>query len=165
MEEVNALHELGLQRGTGRLAQVQKKYTFFPTGSAVGLLGAAAPKTPIFDKKIRRVILTKRTKRKHVLFTQEQWKLVCRRAERLRMKPATYLRNMSLHKEWKNVSADDFCLPMKIINHIGTDMNMIIRVAENINPEHLEKLRELKKRFEEYRNNFIRYYSQLMNRG
>ena len=165
MEEVNALHELGLQRGTGRLAQVQKKYTFFPIGSAVGLLGAAAPKTPIFDKKIRRVILTKRTKRKHVLFTQEQWKLVCRRAERLRMKPATYLRNMSLHKEWKNVSADDFCLPMKIINHIGTDMNMIIRVAENINPEHLEKLRELKKRFEEYRNNFIRYYSQLMNRG
>lgn len=144
---------------------MQKKYTFFPTGSAVGLLGAAAPKTPIFDKKIRRVILTKRTKCKHVLFTQEQWKLVCRRAERLRMKPATYLRNMSLHKEWKNVSADDFCLPMKIINHIGTDMNMIIRVAENINPEHLEKLRELKKRFEEYRNNFIRYYSQLMNRG
>ena len=144
---------------------MQKKYTFFPTGSAVGLLGAAAPKTPIFDKKIRRVILTKRTKRKHVLFTQEQWKLVCRRAERLRMKPATYLRNMSLHKEWKNVSADDFCLPMKIINHIGTDMNMIIRVAENINPEHLEKLRELRKRFEEYRDNFIRYYSQLMNRG
>ena len=111
------------------------------------------------------MILTKRTKRKHVLFTQEQWELVCRRANRLRMKPATYLRNMSLHKEWKNVSADDFCLPMKIINHIGTDMNMIIRVAENINPEHLEKLRELKKRFEEYRNNFIRYYSQLMNRG
>lgn len=58
-----------------------------------------------------------------------------------------------------------FCLPMKIINHIGTDMNMIIRVAESTNPEHLEKLRELRKRFEEYRNNFIRYYSQLMNRG
>ena len=54
---------------------------------------------------------------------------------------------------------------MKIINHIGTDMNMIIRVAESTNPEHLEKLRELRKRFEEYRNNFIRYYSQLMNRG
>ena len=144
---------------------MQKKYTFFPTGYAVGLLRAAAPKTPIMDIMIRRVILTKRTKRKHVLFTQEQWERVCKRAKFVKMKPATYLRNMSLHKEWKNVSADDFCLPMKIINHIGTDMNMIIRVAENINPEHLEKLRELKKRFEEYRNNFIRYYSQLMNRG
>ena len=144
---------------------MQKKYTFFPTGSAVGLLRAAAPKTPIMDIMIRRVILTKRTKRKHVLFTQEQWERVCKRAKFVKMKPATYLRNMSLHKEWKNVSADDFCLPMKIINHIGTDMNMIIRVAESTNPEHLEKLRELRKRFEEYRNNFIRYYSQLMNRG
>ena len=104
------------------------------------------------------MILTKRTKRKHVLFTQEQWERVCERAKFVKMKPATYLRNMSLHKEWKN-------LPMKIINHIGTDMNMIIKVAESTNPEHLEKLRELRKRFEEYRNNFIRYYSQLMNRG
>ena len=144
---------------------MQKKYTFFPTGYAVGLLRAAAPKTPIFDKMIRRVILTKRTKRKHVLFTQEQWELVCERAKFVKMKPATYLRNMSLHKEWKNVSADDFCLPMKIINHIGTDLNMIISVAESTSPKHLEKLRELRKRFEEYRNNFIRYYSQLMNRG
>lgn len=144
---------------------MQKKYTFFPTGSAVGLLRAAAPETPIFDKKNRRVILTKRTKRKHVIFTQEQWELVCRRANRLRMKPATYLRNMSLHKEWKIIPADEFCLPLKIINHIGTDINMIIKVAESTNPEHLEKLRELRKRFEEYRNNFIRYYSQLMNRG
>ena len=144
---------------------MQKKYTFFPTGYAVGLLRAAATKTPIMDIMIRRVILTKRTKRKHVLFTQEQWERVCKRAKFVKMKPATYLRNMSLHKEWKNVSADDFCLPMKIINHIGTDMNMIIRVAESTNPEHLEKLRELRKRFEEYRNNFIRYYSQLMNRG
>lgn len=144
---------------------MQKKYTFFGQPPADTLLGAAAPKTPIFDNMIRRVILTKRTKRKHVLFTQEQWERVCERAKFVKMKPATYLRNMSLHKEWKNVSADDFCLPLKIINHIGTDMNMIIKVAESTNPEQLEKLRELRKRFEEYRNNVIRYYSQLMNRG
>ena len=31
---------------------INLKPTFFPTGSAVGLLRAAAPKTPIFDKKI-----------------------------------------------------------------------------------------------------------------
>lgn len=79
------------------------------------------------------------------------------------MKPATYLRNMSLHKEWKNISADEICMPMEIINHIGTDLKMIIRVAENTNSEYLPKLRELKNRFEKYRNLFIRYYSQLMN--
>ena len=106
----------------------------------------------------------KRTKRKHVLFTQAQWERVCERAKYLEMKPATYLRNMSLHKEWKNTRADDFCLPMKIINHIGNDLKMIIRVAEDTNSEHLPKLRELKIRFEEYRTLFIHYYSQLMNR-
>ena len=110
------------------------------------------------------MITTKRTKRKHVLFTQAQWERVCERAKYLKMKPATYLRNMSLHKEWKNISADEICMPMKIINHIGTNLKMIIRVAENTNSEHLPKLRELKSCFEEYRNLFIRYYSQLMNR-
>ena len=147
--------ELCLQRGMGRLAQVQKKYTFFPTCFAVGLLRASAPKTLINIKYRRSVIITKRTKRKHVLFTQAQWERVCERAKYLKMKPATYLRNMSL---------DDFCLPMKIINHIGTDLKMIIRVAEKTNSEHLPKLRELKGRFEEYRVLFVRYYSQLMNR-
>ena len=107
----------------------------------------------------------KRTKRKLVIFSRSQWERVCKCAKALKMKPATYLRNMSLHKEWKCYQGEDICFPLKIINHIGTDMNMIIRVAESTNPEHLEKLRELKKRFEEYRNNFIRYYSQLMNRG
>ena len=106
----------------------------------------------------------KRTKRKHVLFTREQWELVCKRAESVKMKPATYLRNMSLHKEWKNCSAEEFCVPMKIINHIGTDLNTLIRTAENTNSEYLPKLRELKTKFEEYRNIFFRYYSQLMNK-
>lgn len=133
----------------------RKSTPFSVSPLADTLLGAAAPKTPIFDKMIRRVILTKRTKRKHVLFTQEQWELVCRRANRLRMKHATYLRNMSLHKEWKNTRADDFCLPMKIINHIGTDLKMIIRVAEDTNSEYLPKLHELKRHFEEYRKLFI----------
>ena len=91
----------------------------------------------------------KRTKRKQVLFTREQWELVCKRAESVKMKPATYLRNMSLHKEWKNCSVEEFCVP--------------IRISENTNSEHLPKLRELKTKFEEYRNIFFRYYSQLMN--
>jgi hypothetical protein len=105
----------------------------------------------------------KRTKRKHILFSQDQWKLVCKRAEFVKMKPATFIRNMSLHKEWKHYDAEDICLPLKIINHIGTDLNMIIRVAENTNSEHLPKLRELKKRYEDYRVIFYRHYSKLLN--
>ena len=106
----------------------------------------------------------KRTKRKQVIFSRIQWERVCKCAKTLKMKPATYLRNMSLHKEWKIIPADEFCLPLKIINHIGTDLNMIIRVAENTGSEYLEKLKELKTRFEEYRGTYRRYLSRYMNK-
>ena len=109
------------------------------------------------------MIITKRTKRKHVLYKQEQWERVCKRAEFLKMKPAAFVRNMSLHKEWKRVDAEDLCLPLKNINHIGADLNMIIKVAENTKSEHLEKLKELKRRFEKYRGIFYRHYAQLLN--
>ena len=105
----------------------------------------------------------KRTKRKQVIFSRIQWERVCKCAKTLKMKPATYLRNMSLHKEWKCYNGEDICFPLKNINHIVTDMNMILKVAENTNSEHLEKLRELKMRFEDYRSIFYRYYSQLLN--
>ena len=105
----------------------------------------------------------KRTKRKLVIFSRSQWERVCKCAKALKMKPATYLRNMSLHREWKCYNGEDICFPLKNINHIVTDMNMILKVAENTNSEHLEKLRELKMRFEDYRSIFYRYYSQLLN--
>ena len=105
----------------------------------------------------------KRTKRKLVIFSQSQWERVCKCAKALKMKPATYLRNMSLHKEWKCYQGEDICFPLKIINHIGTELNMILKVAENTNSEHSPKLRELKKQFEDYRSIFYRYYSQLLN--
>ena len=47
---------------------------------------------------------------------------------------------------------------------IGTDLNMIIRVAENTGSEYLEKLKELKTRFEEYRGTYRRYLSRYMNK-
>ena len=105
----------------------------------------------------------KRTKRKQVIFSRIRWERVCKCAKTLKMKPATYLRNMSLHREWKCYNGEDICFPLKNINHIVTDMNMILKVAENTNSEHLEKLRELKMRFEDYRSIFYRYYSQLLN--
>ena len=74
----------------------------------------------------------KRTKRKLVIFSQSQWERVCKCAKALKMKPATYLRNMSLHREWKCYQGEDICFPLKIINHIGTDLNMILE------PVHIE---------------------------
>ena len=93
----------------------------------------------------------------------DEWTVVCKRAKFLKMKPAAFIRNMSVHQMWKDYRAEDLCLPFKKVNHIGTDLDMIIKTAEKTNSEHLEKLKELKKRFEKYRNLFIRYYSQLMN--
>ena len=41
---------------------------------------------------------------------------------------------------------------------------MIITVAENTGSEYLEKLKELKTRFEEYRGTYRRYLSRYMNK-
>ena len=49
------------------------------------------------------------------------------------------------------------------VNHIGTDLDMIIKVAEKTNSEYLEKLKELRKRFENCRRILNRYYYQLLN--
>ena len=105
----------------------------------------------------------KRTKRKSILFSKNEWETVCDRAEYLKMKPATFIRNMSLHKEWKRCNTDEICLPFKKVNRIGTDLNMILKVAENTNSEHLEKLKSLRKRFEKCRDILYRHYAQLLN--
>ena len=104
-----------------------------------------------------------RTKRKSILFSKNEWETVCDRAKYLKMKPATFIRNMSLHKEWKQYSAEDICMPFKKVNRIGTDLNMILKVAENTNSEHLEKLKSLRKRFENCRDILYRRYAQLLN--
>lgn len=105
----------------------------------------------------------KRTKRKSILFSKNEWETVCDRAEYLKMKPATFIRNMSLHNEWKRCNTDEICLLFKKVNRIGTDLNMILKVAENTNSEHLEKLKSLKKRFEKCRSILYRRYAQLLN--
>lgn len=105
----------------------------------------------------------KRIKRKKIIFTPDQWDIVRKRAKCLKMKPATFIRNMSLHKAWRFCNAEEICLPLKKVNQICKDLNMVIKVAENTDSKFLEKLRELRKRFEEYRGILFRYYSQLTN--
>ena len=61
--------ELGLHRGTGRLAQAQKKTAFFGQPSADALLGTYAPKTPINDKNTKQIgsdISEKNNKEKYI---------------------------------------------------------------------------------------------------
>ena len=109
------------------------------------------------------MIFLKRTIRKKIFFGKDEWTVVCKRAKFLKMKPAAFIRNMSVHQMWKDYRAEDLCLPFKKVNHIGTDLDMIIKTAEKTNSEHLEKLKELKKRFENCRRILNRYYYQLLN--
>lgn len=109
------------------------------------------------------MIFLKRTIRKNIFFGKDEWTVVCKRAKFLKMKPAAFIRNMSVHQMWKDYRAEDLCLPFKKVNHIGTNLDMIIKTAEKTNSEHLEKLKELKKRFENCRHILNRYYYQLLN--
>ncbi len=105
----------------------------------------------------------RRTKRKNIVFTESQWDKVCKRAKFLEMKPAPFIRNMAVYEVWKIYSVETVCSQIKRINHIGTDLNMILKVAEKTNSEHLERLRELQKRYDRCRQIFYKHYSQLLN--
>lgn len=105
----------------------------------------------------------KRTKRKNIKFTPEEWKAVCKRAEMLKMKKSTFIRNVSLHDVWNVYNADEVCLPLKKINYIGHSLNQIINVAERTNSEYLDEIKNLKRRFEDCRDILYKYYSQLLN--
>lgn len=105
----------------------------------------------------------KRTKRKNIIFSEKQWKQVCERANYLKMKPATFIRNIALCEERKIYPVKELCYEIKRINHIGTDLDMIIRVAENTNSKYLRSLRNLKERYNKCRQLYCNHYSQLLN--
>ncbi len=105
----------------------------------------------------------KRTKRKNIWFSENEWSTVCRKAERLEMKPATFIRNMALCEKWIDCDVGYICALMQKVNRVGTELKMIIRVAENTNSECLPKLTELRCLYENYRSKILKHYSQLLN--
>ena len=105
----------------------------------------------------------KRTKRKNVRFTKAEWDTVCRKAERLKMKPATFIRNMALCDKWIKCDVEYICAIIQKVNRIGTELKMIIRVAENTNSEYLPKLYHLRELFEIYRGKILKHYAKLLN--
>ena len=105
----------------------------------------------------------KRTKRKNIRFTKSEWDTVCRKSERLKMKPATFIRNMALCDKWIDCDVGYICAIMQKVNRVGTELKMIIRVAENTNSEYLPKLYHLKELFENYRGKILKHYAKLLN--
>ena len=105
----------------------------------------------------------KRTKRKNIRFTKAEWDTVCRKAKRLKIKPATFIRNMALCNKWIDCDVGYICALMQKVNRIGTELKMIIRVAENTNSEYLPKLYHLRELFEIYRGKIMKHYAKLLN--
>lgn len=72
----------------------------------------------------------KRTKRKNVTFTDEQWKKVKDKAFWTDLTTTAVIRNLSLYRQWKSIKGYNIGNHMRDINRIGTDLGMILRVAE-----------------------------------
>ena len=105
----------------------------------------------------------KRTKRKNIRFTKAEWDTVCRKAKRLKINPATFIRNMALCNKWIDCDVGYICALMQKVNRVGTELKMIIRVAENTNSEYLPKLYHLRELFEIYRGKILKHYAKLLN--
>lgn len=105
----------------------------------------------------------KRTKRKHILFSEEQWKKVCHRAGVLHLRTTAYIRNMALYREYKYSNGGEVAYSMRLINRIGTDLRMIMRAAEKTDSKYIDRLRKLYERYEVCKQYCFDYFSGYVN--
>lgn len=67
-------------------------------------------------------------KEKKVYYSPAEWKIICERAEKLSMRPGTYIKIISVQGEIKEYNLADAIDLTTAINRIGRNINQISRV-------------------------------------
>lgn len=74
---------------------------------------------------------SKEKKRTEITLSQEEWKRICERAEKMQMKPATFIRKISVHGEIKHYDLSAVEKLMLAINRYGNNLNQIATVVNS----------------------------------
>jgi len=73
----------------------------------------------------------KSKKQFHCFYSAEEWKRICECSEKLKMKPATYIRKISVHGEIKHYDHAAVEKLMIAINRYGNNLNQIATVVNS----------------------------------
>jgi short-subunit dehydrogenase len=73
----------------------------------------------------------KTKKQFHCFYSVEEWERICERSDKLHMKPATYIRKISVHGEIKHYDLSAAEKLTLAINRYGNNLNQIATVVNS----------------------------------
>ncbi len=102
--------------------------------------------------------MRKRNKEYHVRFSDEELEVVRRKANKMDLSVATYIRDMAIQGELKIYDMKELQHLIRAFNSIGTNLNQIATVAnstKSIYQKDIEDLQEQFKYFDKVMKNYL----------
>lgn len=98
----------------------------------------------------------------HIGFSEEEWEVVCRKAEKAKMRTGTYVRTVAVEGELKIYDMSDTVNLMRSFNAIGTNLNQIARVVNSTGAVYQKDIDEMKSQFEYFHEVMNNYLHELL---
>lgn len=99
--------------------------------------------------------------RKEIGLSPEEWKIICRKAKLLGLRPATYIRQIAVQGEIKSYDMAALNNLRMSFNRIGTELNQIARVANSTQSVYQKDIEDMQKQMEYFRKVMDNYLVEL----
>lgn len=103
----------------------------------------------------------KDNKAKRVYFTPEEWRIVCKRAADVHMKPGTFIQTIAVQGEIKSYDMAALNNLRMSFNRIGVELNQIARVANSTQSVYQKDIEDMQKQMEYFRKVMDNYLVEL----
>ena len=102
-----------------------------------------------------------RTIRKIIKFNDDEWQVVCKRAEFLNLRTGTYIRRIAVREVLKVVDMKKFNRVLTSFFRIGCLLEQILRVAKRENSQYTEEIQKLLEEVNSCEEPLKKYLSEL----
>ncbi len=103
----------------------------------------------------------KQVKRKEVIFSLEEWKLIEEKAASLSLKTGTFVKRMALDGQITYYNLEEAAPVMNALRIIGGNINQIAKKANEINSIYAGDIEKLKKEYNEICHTLNQFLSTL----
>lgn len=105
---------------------------------------------------------TKETnKQKLIYFSPEEWRIVCKRAAAVHMKPGTFIQTIAVQGEIKSYDMAALNNLRMSFNRIGTELNQIAKVVNSTQSVYRKDIEDMQKQMEYFRKVMDNYLVEL----
>lgn len=98
---------------------------------------------------------------KHIKFTEEQYAIVSKKAEKLGLRTSAYVKKMAIQGEIKRYDLSELRDITRSFRMIGTELNQIAKVANSTGEVTGKAVEEIKRQYEILEDAFEKYLKPL----